>query len=508
MILIDITIPPVLNEITGLRLQFNRLAAELDLSASVAADVELALAEIMANQFHHTNPKPNTLRVKISADGMALRVELFDDGGEFFEFDEKWTNIVAAPADPLAESGRGLWLVKASMDAVSYRYDNGNIWTLVRKFRRDKPRVLVIEDSEVTLALYHAILGSDHVLTCVRSIAETRALGDIFEFDLIIADYHIADGTSDKLLLELDERTSGIHIPVLIVSSANASVTFETAVRLGVHAVLAKPLRRNEVRQAVEQALAAFAAQRLRQARKFNATVGELSSFCQSATVHRFNIVARTQQAEVGSGDIFLDLGGENRRRFLLADLMGHGMKAYARAAILTGIIWGMRESYKNQSPSAFLNALSKTLFDARLGERLIGTVLLIDILENGTIELATAGHPSPAVIGAKKLKSIPLMGALPGLFESTGALTKKFRLRTGERFVAITDGLAPDATSQMDTMPTRFSQCLIASRETPIADLADSLVTDINSNADHRAVDDWTFVLIERVREDMLAAS
>lgn len=493
------TVGATLPELAELRQQFARIAADLSLPDGLADDLGLAIAEIGANAICHAFPRPSRLGLAVTADGKGLTAELTDDGGAFDGFAELWAALPTAPEDPLAESGRGLWLARAATDALRYNSEGGNRWSLRRNFRRGRPSILVIEDDEIMLAVYHAILGADHLLTCVRSIAETRALGLPLQFDLIIADFHIHDGTADELLAELDRNGAGLLMPVIIVTGDTTQTVDKAAARLGAHSVLAKPLHFRQTRAAVAQALNAAAAQKLRHARQFLSALHSLTPHCRSASVHGFRLEARMQNAAVGSGDLFLDLGGNDRRRFVLADLMGHGVKAQARAALFSGMIFGLQDACRELPPGNFVNALSRALCRSAMTERLIGTVLVIDLLADGTLELASGGHPAPALFGEAATESLVLPGFLPGLTNTASSQTVRLKLMPGELLAAVTDGLAPEASSLLGSMPQNMVEMISASRALPLDEAADQLERAFAAECSYRPDDDWTLVLVNR---------
>lgn len=106
--------------------------------AEDALDIGLAVREAAINAIRHGNHEDATLRVRIlleaSTDG--IRVEIRDQGSGF--------DPDAAP-DPTAEdnllqtSGRGLLLIRAFVDDVRFRFEEGRgtTVTLERRLRRD-----------------------------------------------------------------------------------------------------------------------------------------------------------------------------------------------------------------------------------------------------------------------------------------------------------------------------------------------------------------------------------
>lgn len=82
--------------------------------------LELAVAELLSNIVRH-NPSCQRVSLRAAGNTVGARVVLFDDGKPF-----DMTRVEATlPTDPLAESGRGLWLVRQGVDAFCYTRRNG-----------------------------------------------------------------------------------------------------------------------------------------------------------------------------------------------------------------------------------------------------------------------------------------------------------------------------------------------------------------------------------------------
>ena len=104
-------------------------ATSADVSGTDRTMFETAVIEIAGNIVQHGSSEASincTLTIEVYPD--RLDAHFRDDG-------------VAAPVnidtasmpDPLAESGRGLAMAKAALDALVYeRHDNNNFWTLSR----------------------------------------------------------------------------------------------------------------------------------------------------------------------------------------------------------------------------------------------------------------------------------------------------------------------------------------------------------------------------------------
>ena len=97
----------------------------------VAAYVELAVSEGLANAIVHGHDRDarRPLRVEIECADDTFTALVHDEGPGFT------LATVALPADPLAEGGRGIFLMRELMDEVEYRRGPaaGNVLRLVKR---------------------------------------------------------------------------------------------------------------------------------------------------------------------------------------------------------------------------------------------------------------------------------------------------------------------------------------------------------------------------------------
>ena len=94
-----------------------------------ADDVVLALHEALVNAQRHAG---GAVRAEACIDGSSLVLQVWDRGPGF-DLD----SYVHRPPDPMAERGRGLWLISQLATAVDVRYHDDGV-VLVMRF--DRPR--------------------------------------------------------------------------------------------------------------------------------------------------------------------------------------------------------------------------------------------------------------------------------------------------------------------------------------------------------------------------------
>ena len=136
---IDITVPNQTRYLSLIGKIGENMARELDRSKgereALAHNLNLVLTEAMANAIKHakvTDPdKGLHIRITISEQQIAIRVY---DSGQGFDLNE-----VTNPnfeSDPLAEQGRGIFIIRSLMDSVKYKKTRcGNVLEMKKKLR-------------------------------------------------------------------------------------------------------------------------------------------------------------------------------------------------------------------------------------------------------------------------------------------------------------------------------------------------------------------------------------
>ena len=111
------------------------------------------------------------------------------------------------------------------------------------------PRILLIEDDpNVRMLMEHVLLRDNYEVETTGTVERAKALLDCSEYDLVVADGRLPDGTG----MMLAGRASDRGIPSLIVTGYAFELMKEG---LGRFDFLLKPVRPDELLQAVERVL-------------------------------------------------------------------------------------------------------------------------------------------------------------------------------------------------------------------------------------------------------------
>lgn len=491
--------PADLDTVARFRRLFDRDRLGAPAPREVLDDLALAVSEIGANAVLHAARKPERLEIAVFADGPALRVEMRDDGSPFEDFARLWEAGRSAPLDPMAEGGRGLWLVRNSVDRLVYDASDGNRWSFSRSFARgERPSILLVEDDIATRAYLAGVLARIAQVSHAASLAEARAMLEDARFDLVVADFNLEDGNLAQWLDGRAVDPAQGDLPFIFVTADTSGAARSSALRHGVHTVIEKPVRPRELLARAAEAIAAHRAHSIRASARLAREIEQKIALDVAASFGRFTLVARGAAASIGGGDAFSDLGAVGgRRRFSLADCAGHGVPARLQAAMLGGLTAGL--SPLSDTPDAFLENVSAAIGRGGVLDSLVATILVMDLCGDGGVELATAGHPSPLLLGRDgAMRPLELEGALPGLLPRCGARARRVELAEGERLLLATDGVAPDSASVLSGIPRAVERVIAGLGAMPIASAADALQSALVDELGAYPADDWTFVLVE----------
>ncbi|MCB8902428.1 MULTISPECIES: SpoIIE family protein phosphatase [unclassified Streptomyces] len=206
---------------------------------------------------------------------------------------------------------------------------------------------------------------------------------------------------------------------------------------------------------------------------------------------------------------------GAGRIALVIGDVQGHDV----RAAGLMGQLRIALRAYASEGhrPDAVLSRASRFLYgitDGDDGEGEAGprfaTCLYLEVdLESGTVDIARAGHPDPAVRmndGTVLLR--PTAGGLPlGIDPDTDYPTTRLTLEPGETLMICTDGLLETGGHDLDTGWDRVRELLESHDGEDLEALADTLVEAVHGPGSHyttgpladRREDDIAVLLLSR---------
>jgi hypothetical protein len=263
---------------------------------------------------------------------------------------------------------------------------------------------------------------------------------------------------------------------------------------------LFKPVSPAELRDAVERVMTRSRKRLTGMFRYFGANVERLASRPEAEELLSAGVVHRFAAANAGGGDFLLHLVTDTgTNRFVLVDVMGHGLKAKAGAiayAAMLRAVHGMMPP--NSGPGVFLAQLSNiSRRDVALAE-VIATLVVVDQCAKGDLEISSAAHPAPVVIGPGGARTISACGPLIGIIEDADYPVARVQLLAGERLVLVTDGVEPKFLAGGGQLPNDLIARIQETASSSIiaaAVAAEAWATSVHGPS---PLDDWTIMLVE----------
>lgn len=115
--------------------------------------------------------------------------------------------------------------------------------------------VIVVEDqAEIAEGLHRFLTSIGYHVYIAPDVASARALAKAVEFDVLLSDLRLPDGTGWELMEEL---SAGGTIPAVAMSGYNSEEDIARSMRVGFLDHIAKPLVAEELSAALDRATAA-----------------------------------------------------------------------------------------------------------------------------------------------------------------------------------------------------------------------------------------------------------
>jgi len=487
----------------AIRNALQELLSRLGVSSEVRDAMLLATAELVVNPGMHATPPASSVEVILAREGGRWQLEFLDDGGPFDDFATQWS---ATPDDPLAEGGRGLALVAALLPEATYSSatdcpDGRNRLVLnIPLAPESRPRILLVDDDPATLRLLQLYLDDHYdVITCI-SAGEALERLNAAPVDLIVSDIRMPgiDGVELRRMLTANAGTDMLPFVFLTGQLENDAAVAD----LAVDDYLVKPVTAERLRAVVRRVLG--------RSRQLRARLDERRDMAVTARlqpdlprrVGPFRCAVRTAAAGPGGGDLLLTMPCRDGVLLVLADLMGHGEAAKFFAHTLAGYLHGLvAASDGDIHPAALLGQVSAGFVDNPLLNETLATLLALRLGDDGTVVVATAGHPAPWQITVEGIAELAVEGALPGL-GGDGDYEESSLVLAGDRLALYTDGLVEVGGDPV--VETRLRECLhnslATSRDQSLDMAADAAWSAWREVAGESPADDATLVLLERV--------
>ncbi len=284
----------------------------------------------------------------------------------------------------------------------------------------------------------------------------------------------------------------------MVITGERDPVILHRVSEAGVEQVLFKPVSSETLHSAVTAMLARSIRQHARIFRYFGGSIDNEGDDRLPEHLGPFRTQVLSARAGFGRGDFLSVLRLDHGKRIVLADVMGHGLSAQLAGMRFKAAIRGIHGALPHTSAGELIAATSSALCREPVLPGSFLTMMVVDLLNDGRVELAGAGHPRAMVAGPYGIEMVETDGPLPGLLEGAIYETVPLQLAPGERLFIPTDGIDPRAQNAGTSAPEWLTEVLaLTANEAfdPAMEIVDATIRQVLT---HSPADDWTLLAIE----------
>lgn len=368
--------------------------------------------------------------------------------------------------------------------------------------RASVPRILIVDDTPMNIALLKAVLEAEGFRTMAASDgpsareAISRDLPDLVLLDVIMPG---ESGFETCTKLKSDPRTA--EIPVIFLSAQDDVKSKVRGLKIGGVDYISKPVHGEEVLARVRVHL------RIREingaiVREHQARIEEFRDAQQAILVRpeqcpEASFAVFYQPLEAAGGDFYDVMPiDDDVFGYFVADVSGHGVSA----AFLTSAIKALLRQYTGPLYSAEdtlrrMNAVMRQM----LGEEQYLTACYAQLnRRTRKLSVVSAGHPPLIVVRGDEARFLEVDSDPLGIFSALVIQRKEVMVTPGDRFYLYTDGIieAAPGAGRNDGQHRLADLCVrhrTDSLDSAVSSIAADIFPDIN-----RASDDLLLLGIE----------
>ncbi len=494
------------------------------LPATMANALVLTATEIISNIIQHPARPASFIAITISENAGVVTLDIADDSTPFADFNAKCKESLGRVADcSLHESGNGLGLIQRTMASASYTAagasaDGHNHFSTSQKKSgpsdkgsgaKDKTPVFVIDDDDIFREMIVAMLHQKyHVISFSRAEDALAAFEDI-QPAIVISDLIMPGMDGIGLRKALSELKNGDTTPFIFLTGHTEAVESSYINQLGIDDFIQKPVRKEQLLAVLERLISRSTQIK----RHVTGQVGQdITSVLRPqlpAQFQSWRAEVRNVMAEAGGGDCILFAETKDGASVVLADVMGHGIGAKFFAYAYAGYLRSIFYIYWNfNKPGEFLRRLSDCVNRDPFLESRVMTCLALWLAPDGTVTIASAGHPWPVLLRNGKAEAVEINGPLPGLIGDVPYQSINLKLAPGDRLALYTDGVLDRLDSKKNHRVSikRVVENMNQTASVPIAKTADILWTKFlrQTTSTQDVADDSTLVILEYAKQEV----
>jgi len=471
-----------------------------------------AVSEIVTNVIKHADPPAKSVTVEFQVNKAGEYIVIRDNGGEFKNYAQFCgRETVEQDGANFLESGMGLAITRQLFPdqyyvaAAASTSGLNEFWLALRQAAADtsRPSVALVDDDLALRQVIENYLIKDYDVVSFSNATTAMGYLSNHPVNIVISDINMPDMSGMEFRQVLAKNPLTDVVPFIFLTGDTTLSTQDAAVDLGVDDYLVKPLRKEQLLSVVKRILKRAQAVRTNLNSRLDENI--TASLCPEVTKDYgdFRIVSRTRNAKAGGGDFFFAHESAKHLLVVLGDIMGHGEQAKFFAHAHAGYFHGLANSTNADLPPAeYLKKLSAAISYSTVLEATLVTCLAVRLGLDGSISIASAGHPAPWLINERGIGEVNVGGALPGLVEGVEYLQAEIALGGG-RLALYTDGLVECGSNneKRASLLAGIRSHLVRSWPGPIDGAAQSTMQAFIDLTARQAEDDATLVLIEKRR-------
>lgn len=422
----------------------------------------LSLNEILSNLVKHPARLARLVRISLHIGRDIRRMDIADDSTPFASFDAICNTARSRlhATERLAESGYGLGCVLSQHTRVTYTpataaadglnhfvvEDMPDSATEPPPGNSKKPVIFLVDDDAAALKVHHRMLSSQYDVVPIADAVDALALLRAQKPDLIISDLHMPGTDGAALRRQISGLPDGDLVPFIFLSASAESLNDQGLLRLGIDDYLVKPV----TTQSLQRVAARVLGRREQFARavegRFHRDLQKYLHPHLPAEAGPWKIAVMNRMADAGGGDFTLYYETAEGLMAVLADVMGHGIRAkffaYAYAGYLRSLFRATSERSTAPDTAVFLQHLSDAVSDDDFLDGTLLTCQSFHIDRGGLLRVSSAGHPPPLLLTrAGSAEALPVRGPLPGMAAHEGYRQHHTQLTAGDKVIFATDG-------------------------------------------------------------------
>ncbi|MHB8905539.1 MAG: response regulator [Melioribacteraceae bacterium] len=116
-----------------------------------------------------------------------------------------------------------------------------------------RPKLLIVEDDDLTLKVYQFVLSKDYELTECKNESELLDALNEGEYDIFIIDLSLIEGKNGiDIIKELRQMKKYQRVKIIVVTAHAAQVDERNAIEAGADEFLRKPISNQDLKNALK----------------------------------------------------------------------------------------------------------------------------------------------------------------------------------------------------------------------------------------------------------------